>query len=485
MKEKTFISIKVKMSIGVVFVCLLIGALAVFLMNQIAKDIVDNEYISKAEQIAQAVVNTLDPTDVKMLTDDVMEVYENVDTVIPSSQWGSDAWKEYMSNYAGIEKLPVFEKLRNHLRVYQDIFGVDCIYMMRFNTADDHAIYLIDGAYEDACPPGVVDSFEDGFWPDENGLIPTTITNEEVYGRLVTAGYPVMIDGDITAYLCVDISMNEIREKENEYVFFTAAIMIIVTTFVLAVALIHVNNYIISPILLLSNTARNYCSADSGMVHHTFERLEAQNNDEMAQLITSLKQMESEMNANITALLDTRGALKETEEKANTMEKLAVKDALTGVWNRLAYEAEVNKLNEEIKDGFTEFGISMIDVNDLKKINDTYGHENGNTYIIGLSNLICDVFKRSKVFRLGGDEFAVISKNKDFRNITSLIEEFNGQLSKISKDDSLKPWEKVSAALGFARFDESLDKKVEDVFKRADKAMYEKKASMKSQNNVD
>ncbi|WP_024865263.1 GGDEF domain-containing protein [Butyrivibrio sp. FCS014] len=485
MKKKYFVSIKVKMSIGVAVICLFIGVLAVLLMNQIAEDIVANEYTSKAEQISKAVVNTLDPVRVKVLTDDVMDIYKNVDVVVPSTQWGSDAWNEYMSNYSGIEELPVFEQLRNHLRLYQDIFDVSCIYMMAFNAADHHAVYIVDAAYVDECPPGVVDSFDDGFWPDESGYIPTTITNEEVYGGLVSAGYPVIIDGDIISYLCVDISMNEIRQKENEYVFVTAAIMILVTTFVLAIALIHVNNYIITPILTLSDTAKNYCSTDSGAVHHAFERITYDNNDEMAQLINSLKQMEFGMNENIAALMDTRGALKITEEKANTMEELAIKDSLTGVWNRLAYEAEVSKLNEEILDGFTEFGISMIDLNELKTINDTYGHENGNTYIIRLSNLICDVFKRSKVFRIGGDEFAVISKNKDFRNIDKLIEDFYDRLRLMQEDSSLKPWEKASAALGFARFDESADKSVDDVFKKADRAMYDKKASMKAGNKTD
>ena len=258
MGKKPYMSLKVKLSAGIAIMCLLIGFLAVFLMNYIAKDIVDSEYESKAEQITKAVVNTLDVDDVKILTDLVMETDNEVDTVVPSTQWGTDAWKEYMSHYEGIDKLPVYVKLRNYLRVYQDIFEVNCIYIMNFNLADRHAIYIIDSAYDDYCPPGVVDSFENGVWPDPvDGLIPTTITDENVYGRLVTAGYPITQNGEILSYLCVDISMNRIKAKEKDYVFVTTVVMLLFATFVLAVSLYYVGRDVVKPVVQLSDTAKN------------------------------------------------------------------------------------------------------------------------------------------------------------------------------------------------------------------------------------
>ena len=60
------------------------------------------------------------------------------------------------------------------------------------------------------------------------------------------------------------------------------------------------------------------------------------------------------------------------------------------------------------------------------------------------------------------------------------IENFNYQLWQISEDSSLQPWEKISAAIGYAKFDTELDKTVNDVFKRADRAMYDRKESMKA-----
>lgn len=62
----------------------------------------------------------------------------------------------------------------------------------------------------------------------------------------------------------------------------------------------------------------------------------------------------------------------------------------------------------------TPFAIVMFDVNDLKKINDTAGHQAGDQYLCEACKIICDIFKRSPVFRVGGDEFAVIAQNNDY-----------------------------------------------------------------------
>ena len=122
----------------------------------------------------------------------------------------------------------------------------------------------------------------------------------------------------------------------------------------------------------------------------------------------------------------------------------------------------------------------MVDLNFLKHINDTYGHEYGNEAIISLSKLICNIFIHSPVFRIGGDEFAVILKNADFNKIKTLESEFNKHLEQLASDTALQPWEKISAAFGYALFDAKQDHCADDVFKRADCNMYERKKAMKA-----
>ncbi len=347
MKKERFISLNVKLSIGVILVCFLIGLISIVSVTRIATDIIDKEYKDKAEQIPEAVAVTIDPMEIKELTDTVLQVYNGVEKVVPSTEWGSDEWNAYMAHYEGIEELPLFQKLRDHFQVYQEIFKVNCIYLLRYNTDVKHAIYIVDGDFEEPCPPGVVDSFEDGIWPDkEDSFVPATITNEEVYGWLVTSSYPIFADGELVCHLCVDISMNEIKEKERSYVITVSLIMAGATLLLLLFALWYVGGTVIRPIMMLSDTAKNYCSENTDVIHHAFEKLEISNHDEISQLLSSMKQMEADMNSNITSLISTKATLKETEEKASTMQALAVKDALTGVRNKTAYDLEVEKLEE-------------------------------------------------------------------------------------------------------------------------------------------
>ena len=126
----------------------------------------------------------------------------------------------------------------------------------------------------------------------------------------------------------------------------------------------------------------------------------------------------------------------------------------------------------------------MIDLNFLKFINDTFGHEQGNLAIIGLTKLVCKIFAHSPVFRIGGDEFAVILKNDDYKNIKALEKTFNDRINELAADDALLPWEKISAALGYALFDPEKDKSTDDVFKRADQNMYERKKAMKAERTI-
>ncbi len=123
----------------------------------------------------------------------------------------------------------------------------------------------------------------------------------------------------------------------------------------------------------------------------------------------------------------------------------------------------------------------MVDLNFLKRTNDTYGHEKGNVSIKNLCALVCLVFKHSPVFRVGGDEFVVILKNQDLQNVEHLMSRFNGSLEELQQDSTLEPWERISAAIGYALYDQGLDGSVEDVFKRADKAMYDRKTAMKAE----
>ena len=148
-------------------------------------------------------------------------------------------------------------------------------------------------------------------------------------------------------------------------------------------------------------------------------------------------------------------------------------DALTGVKNKLAFNAMQQQIDEDIAGQRQQpFAVVMLDLNDLKKINDANGHNAGDQYLKDACNIICKVFAHSPVFRIGGDEFAVISQGTDYERIDELMEE----IKKHNENALLNNG--VVIACGMSKFNN--DSCVNEVLERADRKMYENKASLKA-----
>jgi len=154
-------------------------------------------------------------------------------------------------------------------------------------------------------------------------------------------------------------------------------------------------------------------------------------------------------------------------------------DALTGIMNSTAYDSSKKNLNEAISYGdSSEFAIAVLDVNNLKFVNDTYGHDCGDTYIRKASQLVCEVFRNSPVYRFGGDEFIAVLKNHDYEHRDELAEKLAAEM-RIRNAAADNEWEKTFIAVGISAFDPEKDSCVDDIFKRADELMYRYKTEMK------
>ena len=169
----------------------------------------------------------------------------------------------------------------------------------------------------------------------------------------------------------------------------------------------------------------------------------------------------------------------EEERRARELNRRAFVDSLTSVRNKAAYTDFIQKLQERLEKGDKiDFAIGIFDCNDLKKVNDQFGHDKGDIYLKNACRLICVVFDHSPVFRLGGDEFAVFLQNSDFNNREDLVSLFTNRQSEINEAAENK-WDEVHVAFGIAVYDPGLDVAVNDTVRRADKIMYENKRKEK------
>ena len=162
--------------------------------------------------------------------------------------------------------------------------------------------------------------------------------------------------------------------------------------------------------------------------------------------------------------------------KALHVEQVMHNDALTGLLNRTAFEQYEKEINKEIKDKTAKFALAIIDLNFLKKLNDTYGHDKGDIALKILADDIKAMFGSCLCFRIGGDEFAVLITGANVEILSYLLMDFGNSI--IINNNATNEWEKVSAACGYAVYSESIDKSFNDVFVRADAQMYANKKKM-------
>lgn len=191
--------------------------------------------------------------------------------------------------------------------------------------------------------------------------------------------------------------------------------------------------------------------------------LDYDGNDEVGRLTSTFKRLTANMKDHISDL-----------------NKRAYVDALTSVRNKGAFSTAVEQLQGQVEASNKEmiFAIGVFDCDNLKLINDKYGHDKGDIYLKTACQLICRVFAHSPVFRIGGDEFAVILRNDDYNNREALSRQFDKAKEDISKS-AVNKWEQVSVAMGIAVYDPEIDLYVVDTVRRADKIMYANKRQNK------
>lgn len=176
--------------------------------------------------------------------------------------------------------------------------------------------------------------------------------------------------------------------------------------------------------------------------------------------------------------------MREEEHIVKDLNQRVFVDALTSVRNKAACSEYLQDIEERIKKAeAVELAIAIFDCDDLKVINDSYGHDKGDIYLKTASRLICRIFQHSPVFRIGGDEFEVILQHEDYRNREALAEQFEKEQITLS-EAAQNSWEEVHMALGIAVYDPQLDQDITDTIRRADKVMYENKRIGKEKRNA-
>jgi diguanylate cyclase (GGDEF)-like protein/PAS domain S-box-containing protein len=176
----------------------------------------------------------------------------------------------------------------------------------------------------------------------------------------------------------------------------------------------------------------------------------------------------------VTRLAFFGADITQRREMEKELEALAFDDHLTGLYNRRGFftlsKRELNRADRFEKNLLLFFA----DLDDLKSINDQFGHEEGDRALIAAARILVQTFRSSDIVsRIGGDEFAILAVDADedvvealLRRLYKLINYFNAR-----KGQKFK----LSISIGHASYDRSQSLSLDDLLSDADRAMYHMK----------
>lgn len=311
----------------------------------------------------------------------------------------------------------------------------------------------------------------------------TYFRNDTDFGKIYTAIRPIFNGaGDPVAVICGDIKINDINDAVQTYALAAGAVSIAYSAIVLILVNRWIARRIANPISRLQRSTSDFeekCRMRADVSELTMDDPHIDTGDEIQALSDSLVSMVHDVQAYANDLSTKDNEILSMKEYVSKLDVLAYHDALTGAGNKAAYEKAATRLESDILAGSAHFAIVMADLNYLKRINDTYGHDKGNDYLRSMCTIMREVFVDSPLFRLGGDEFAAIIEGQELARCSQLVDELRRRAEATREDNSLPPWEQISVACGYATYEAGDD--VAAVLARADHAMYEDKRQMHAQ----
>jgi diguanylate cyclase (GGDEF)-like protein len=162
---------------------------------------------------------------------------------------------------------------------------------------------------------------------------------------------------------------------------------------------------------------------------------------------------------------------------------MSITDELTGLYNRRGFFTLAEQQLKIAKRLNRETLLLSADVDNLKKINDTLGHKEGDLALIATANILRESFRQSDIIaRIGGDEFAILQIEKHDTDANILIARLqrNSEIHNTNRDLH----NKLSISIGTIRFAPEDTCSIEELLIKADKLMYKhKRSKQKSKTN--
>lgn len=305
------------------------------------------------------------------------------------------------------------------------------------------------------------------YYSDEDGKVLSESIRDELYNHIIAAdrdnellevrnrdgSKSVICDMKLSNGMLIYVNVPKCEINCNRDFLILISMLITVLIFVVSsVVILKRTKSIVYPLERLTEITKQYAEGDWSVQYIS------DTGDEVQKLSESISEM-----------------AENTQDYIEILNNMAHTDAVTGLGNKTSYFEMVTRIKRNKHKKYNEYAVVAMDLNLLKKTNDTYGHEVGDMLIKEAAEYISSSFNGSPVFRTGGDEFAAILYGAVYKKREELLDSFENNMNY-----SLPDFEKVilSVSFGMAEYPaEGSD--YESVFEIADERMYQKKTEMK------
>lgn len=277
------------------------------------------------------------------------------------------------------------------------------------------------------------------------------------YAERMDVYRPVLSSYNIPlGYVIVGISTVEAEKEQDMYLIKLVLLMTLLSAVMLLGITFLFSRYVIRPINTLSEAAAHYVDTwNMKTKESALSQLTIKTGDEIEQLFVSVKKME-------TDLLNISDSLSIATWNSQH-------DSMTQLYNKRYLEEWIKQHSNE-----EEVGVIYFDVDNLKKMNDIYGHERGDKVIENTASFILKYqTENSLSFRVGGDEFLMIVRNESENFVQTMV----GEMKKDPEIHLSRPGDEVDCRIAIGYAYGGATQSIDEIIEKADQNMYLDKQS--------
>ncbi len=207
-------------------------------------------------------------------------------------------------------------------------------------------------------------------------------------------------------------------------------------------------------------------------------------NSIVSSLESATKDMEENSRALESRLAQSRSEIDHLRKELEIVRSEAATDSLTGASNRKTFDIALKSAIRDSRKNRKPFSLIIADIDNFKRINDTWGHQTGDQVICFVAGVMMrEMPEGGTVARLGGEEFALIAPNTDEMQARMLSERIRKivENKKLIRRASKEDLGKITVSLGYGAHDKAIE--AEDFIERIDEALYKAKNAGRNCSN--